>query len=163
MLITTLKMLTDVNYHTEDVTVVNYHTDGSRAWPLTPLAWEPFCNGSSETNYLMICLSEEIFFTSAHLSEVISLLIRKNIIDVANGSIIIFPYICSYKEISRYLWSSAHVRKYLWWCKMSLSSFFMFLQSSKAKYHYKARLWSARPWRGWYGGSWLSSSSTSSS
>ena len=81
-------------------TDVNYHTEGSRLWPLTPLAWEPFCNGSSETNYLMICLSEEIFFTSAHLSEVISLLIRKNIIDVANGSIIILSYICSYKEIS---------------------------------------------------------------
>ena len=95
-------------------TVVNYHTEGSRAWPLTPLAWEPFCNGSSETNYLMICLSEEIFLTSAHLSDVISfticsLLIRKNIIDVANGSIIILSYICSYKEISLIICSGKEI------------------------------------------------------
>ena len=95
-------------------TVVNYHTEGSRAWPLTPLAWEPFCNGSSETNYLMICLSEQIFLTSAHQSEVISfiicsLLIRKNIIDVANGSIIILSYICSYKEISLIICSCTEI------------------------------------------------------
>ena len=64
--------------------------------------------------YLMICLSEEIFLTSAHQSDVISfticsLLIRKNIIDVANGSIIILSYICSYKEISLIICSGKEI------------------------------------------------------